>query len=695
MAAKFGPTPLLCADAVVLDIETTGLDLRSARLLQIGAVTLVEGRNGKPEELAILVDPGVPIPGAATAIHGIADHDVRGAADPARALAEFTRFLGGRPVIGHSVGFDLAVLAAEARRLGKPPLACEFLDTRRLAEIVAPSLPDFTLETLCAWLELVPEGRHTAIGDARTTASIFRKLLPRLRRCGIRSWAEAVAASRNIGQPALLDAAWAEPPQPRGLEEETALARIDAYPYRHRVREVMTSPPVSLSGDRPLSEAVRLMSERRVSSVLVLGPGGFGIVTERDVLRVVAANSADTLDTPVESVASRPLQTVSVESFIYRAIGRMARLKVRHLGVVDAGGELVGALSARDLLRLRASEAVQLGDAIETAEDVKALAAAWAPLPLVAEGLLAEDIDAVNIAAVISGELAGATRRAAELAEASLRAEGEARPEPYAVLVLGSAGRGESLLALDQDNAIVFRSGEPDGPQDRYFARLGARIADTLDAIGIPYCKGGVMAREPAWRGSLETWRARVAKWLSRSSPEDLLSVDIFFDGEAVYGDMPLADAVLGEAHSEASRAPHFVKLLASASPNPPSPFGLFGGLSTAGGRIDLKRAALLPIVTTARVLAMRHGIAARSTQERLRRLAELGKGGADLEAIMSAHRVVVTAILRQQVRDIHAGVAPSSRVEIASLPRRDREQLRAALKVVPRVDDLVRNLLF
>jgi DNA polymerase-3 subunit epsilon/CBS domain-containing protein len=324
------------------------------------------------------------------------------------------------------------------------------------------------------------------------------------------------------------------------------------------------------------------------------------------------------------------------------------------------------------------------------------LAAAWWPLPLVAEGLLAEEIDAVNIAAVISGELAAATRRAAELAEASLRAEGEAPPEPYAVLVLGSAGRGESLLALDQDNAIVFRSGEPNGPQDRYFARLGARLADTLDAVGIPYCKGGVMAREPAWRGSVETWHARIRQWLSRSSPEDLLSVDIFFDAEAVHGDAQLAADIIADAHSGASQAPQFIKVLAAASPNPASPFGLLGGFNTEGGRIDLKRAALLPIVSSTRVLAMRHGIAERSTQERLRRLRELGKGGeADLEAIMSAHRVVVAAILRQQVRDIHAGIAPSSRIAIAPLSRRERDLIRTALKVVPRLDELVRDLLF
>ncbi|TIR45492.1 MAG: DNA polymerase III subunit epsilon, partial [Mesorhizobium sp.] len=79
-------------------------------------------------------------------------------------------------------------------------------------------------------------------------------------------------------------------------------------------------------------------------------------------------------------------------------------------------------------------------------------------------------------------------------------------PCAYAVLVLGSGGRGESLMAPDQDNAIVFADGEPNGPEDRWFKNLGAKLADMLDISGVPYCKGGVMASNATFRGSLDTW---------------------------------------------------------------------------------------------------------------------------------------------------------------------------------------------
>ena len=142
-----------------------------------------------------------------------------------------------------------------------------------------------------------------------------------------------------------------------------------------------------------------MLTDQRISSLFVRPaqsdssqPRAFetGIITERDVLRAVASHGADALRMPVERLMSQPLAAVPADAFVYRAIGRMSRLEVRHLGVVDETGCVIGALSARDLLRLRAGEAVALGDEIDGADDVRTLARAWAKLPQVAASLLAE-----------------------------------------------------------------------------------------------------------------------------------------------------------------------------------------------------------------------------------------------------------------------------------------------------------------
>ena len=293
----------------------------------------------------------------------------------------------------------------------------------------------------------------------------------------------------------------------------------------------------------------------------------------------------------------------------------MSRVKIRHLGAVDEAGVVVGALSARDLLRLRAGEAISLGDEIDQAEDAHALAVAWAKLPHVAAALLAEGLAARDIAAVISREVGALTRQAAVLAERRMRDDGKGDPPcPYAVAVLGSAGRGESLLAMDQDNALFFAQGEPGGSEDRWFEAFGGHLADILHEAGVPYCPGGVMAKNPQWRGSLSTWQARIDDWIRRSNPRDLLSVDIFFDLRGVHGDVDLANRLRENALNAAKGQAAFAKLLVESAGKIEPGLTFMRGFRTERGRINLKKTGLFGIVTAARALAICHHVVQRST---------------------------------------------------------------------------------
>ena len=103
--------PLVSLDAVILDTETTGPDAANARLIQIGAVRYAKGRILPDRTLQILVDPGEPIPESSTRIHGICDGDVAGAPKFSDAYRTLSEFAGDAIIIGHSIGFDLAVLS--------------------------------------------------------------------------------------------------------------------------------------------------------------------------------------------------------------------------------------------------------------------------------------------------------------------------------------------------------------------------------------------------------------------------------------------------------------------------------------------------------------------------------------------------------------------------------------------------------
>lgn len=97
-------TPLISLDAAVIDTETTGLDPRNARIAELAAVRLTGGRLDAGRSIRRLVRPDQSIPPAATRIHGIDDSAVAGAPSFGAVWPEYSDFIGGAVVIGHSVG---------------------------------------------------------------------------------------------------------------------------------------------------------------------------------------------------------------------------------------------------------------------------------------------------------------------------------------------------------------------------------------------------------------------------------------------------------------------------------------------------------------------------------------------------------------------------------------------------------------
>jgi CBS domain-containing protein len=702
MVAPSSATPLLALDALVIDTETTSVDARKARVVEIAVVQLGLGQFG--DTYRRLIRPGVTIPVEATRIHGIDDAAVAGAPRFAEAWGEVSAQLTGSVVIGHAIGFDLAVLRRECARAAlpwtEPPRT---LDTRLLAEVAAPELAGYSLEDVAAWLGVHVADRHSALGDALTAGRIFLALLPKLRQRGIRTLAEAERATLQL-RSALEEhrrAGWAEPSLAAGGEDVRA-ERVDSYPYRHRVRDVMSAARF-MAADAPLTAALARMAEERISSVFVrfeageqpLAPNNAGIVTERDVLRLLAGKGAEALQISVGQAAKRPLRSVPHDAFAFLAMARMNRMRVRHLGVTDDAGRLIGALSARDLLRLRAESTVALGDEIEQAAGAHELGRAWAKLPQIAASLRAEGLAGAEIAALVSHQLGLLTQRAAVLAEQRVREAGLGEaPCSYALAVLGSAGRGESLLAMDQDNALIFADGEPAGV-DGWFQALGTHVADILHEVGVPYCKGGVMAKNEQWRGPVSTWRKRIRQWIERSRPEDLLSVDIFFDMRGVYGDTSLADFLWRDAFAAAKGQAAFAKLLVETAGATEPALNFFGGFRTDKGRIDLKRSGLFGLVTAARAMAICHHVVERSTPARLAGVSALGRGVDDLNALVEAQQVFLDLALGQQIEDMGRGIPPSNAIELKRLSSRDRQRLRSALKAVSHLDELTRDLLF
>ncbi|HVY99963.1 MAG TPA: DUF294 nucleotidyltransferase-like domain-containing protein [Dongiaceae bacterium] len=478
------------------------------------------------------------------------------------------------------------------------------------------------------------------------------------------------------------------------MTAEAALSRIDPYPYQHRLAEVMTTPVRTVAGGTSAQAAAAAMRQAKISSLVVADAAGrpCGIVTERDILNAIAQQGAPALEATVAALMSAPVPALPPDAFVFSALARMAQGGFRHLAVTDPiDGRLLGIVTAGALLKLRAQHALVLAEDVGAARDAAALAAIQHRMPEIAGGLLKEGVPARRIAAVISAVLRDLSRRAAELAAESLEAEGRRVPAAWCYLVLGSGGRGESLLAADQDNALIHDGAEDDHP---WFAELGKRASTILDQAGIPFCRGQVMAMNRDLRHNLEGWREEVALWIRNPAPEALLNADIFYDFQPVAGDFALA-VRLRDAAAALGRDPGFLKALAGSSARRGSALNIFGRFREEDGRVDLKRGGLLPIVSGGRVLALNMGSKATATPDRWRAAMEAGLvRREDFARIDDAHEMILELILAQQISDLAAGRAPGTTVEVRRLLGLSRERLKQALKIVGEIDLILNHVL-
>ena len=428
--------------------------------------------------------------------------------------------------------------------------------------------------------------RHRALGDALVTAEMLARLLPRLAAAGIRTLAEAEAHSNAQTRIRARQAAegWYDAtslPSADAYEsgrETASLERFDPFLYRHRAHHVM-APPVIVPPATPLLAAVRLMVERNLPAVLAgdaAAGRADGIVSQRDVLRAVAAGGAAGLEDRLEAVMTSPVASLPRDALLYRALARMQRLGVQHLAVEDASQRVVGLLSLRDLVSNQAADALVLGDELSGARSPHALAVAHAKLPAVARHLLADDTDPHEVAVVVSVEMHELLGRAAAQAERRMESQGGGRPPvPYALLALGRAGRGECLLLPETDHAIVFESGEVDGARGPLVRCPGpasrGRPARSRDGAAT----GGARAAiAPGWRRALEGWRRELARWVAEPR-ERAADAALFFDFAFVFGDADLAGDLRDLSLEVAAHAPGLVRALL---PGPPSP-GAAGSL--------------------------------------------------------------------------------------------------------------------
>lgn len=195
--------PVEKARFVVFDTETTSLDIKEARLLSISAVSCNYNKIEVTSALDCYVAWGDEVRPENIAIHGITKRQSNTGLQPEEVIEVFLDYIKDAVLVAHHIDFDISMVNNVLHKY-YPGLKIKnlLLDTAQLAirleqprmSSTATNPKDYTLDALMGRYNIEPLERHTALGDAYSTAELLIRLLPKLRKRGLKKLGDLMSS---------------------------------------------------------------------------------------------------------------------------------------------------------------------------------------------------------------------------------------------------------------------------------------------------------------------------------------------------------------------------------------------------------------------------------------------------------------------------------------------------------------------
>jgi len=466
-----------------------------------------------------------------------------------------------------------------------------------------------------------------------------------------------------------------------------------------RVSDLMVPRLVHCAAKLPIRDASKLMTQHAVGSIVI--DDGFGhaagIITDTDLRKKVIAEGIS-IDDPVDAIMSSPVHTIGVDDYAFDALLKMSRYGISHL-VVQQGDSIAGIISEHDFRVAIGSSPVGLIAEIERSESVGEMVELHGKIDRILETLLRQGCSVERAVDLITELNDRVTVNLLRITEEDMIRQGLGQsPAPFCWMALGSEGRREQTLRTDQDNALIFAA-VPDADEQgvrHWFERFSEQMVESLVRCGFPRCPGGIMASNPRWCQSESGWKRTFSDWIVSHDDLALRMATIFFDCRAVFENANLMEPLRSLIGEKIRSNNLFLPAMARIALGNRPPLGLLRRfvLEKSGehkNMLDLKWKGLMPIIESARVLALDLGVHATNTLERLE---ESRKGGlisdgmhADLkEAFNFINYLRIDNHLSARSRSVET----SNYIDPRALDSLHRKILKESFSVISRFQEVI-----
>ncbi|MDC9720344.1 MAG: putative nucleotidyltransferase substrate binding domain-containing protein [Gammaproteobacteria bacterium] len=447
---------------------------------------------------------------------------------------------------------------------------------------------------------------------------------------------------------------------------EFMLARIDS--------SCMREAPLLPSGT-DLEGATRFMSDNHVDCVLIRRGKRYGMVTRTDLLNAIVLDKLPVTD-DVQGIANYRLITVEAGDYLFNALILMTLHQIDRV-VVMQGSELHGIIDLADTLSYFSSHSHVVGLRIERATSIEELKAAAGDM-----GDLIRSLYSQGVKVRFAMDLLAALNKRLMSKLFNLIVPESVLPH-VCLVVMGSEGRGEQIVKIDQDNGLIMRDGL-DWPECQTILQ---QYSKELVGLGFPECPGRVMVSNSFWVLPISDWTSRMRGWVAKADSESLLNLSISVDAYPVAGNKALFKTSRNWLLRELKQQQRFLSSFAKVALVFETPLNFLGGIRDRAAGVDVKKGGIFPIVHGVRVLAMQHQVAETNTYKRIEALIKMGvlpqRLGSELMESFSILQWFRLAHHMHQQEQQCSVEDLNNDVSLGHLDRLDKDLLRQSFQVV------------